>query len=180
MIFLQRRKRKLYWISNNAGLFSHFFQVKYMSAIASNWNRHLVVVPYKSVHTSSDKSDNKSINLCKIFDFTAGGSSLTSNHSISCDTPPKNSSKHCFLRFQTLSRFDQISNYCYAGKVWGKSAIVPLRQKLEVMSLSPRLVFTNRYRQLFASVVLQLLSVGGRNVSYTFTRMPTHCVVHWR
>jgi hypothetical protein len=148
-----------------------------MSAIARNWNRSLVVVPYKSVHTSSEIADNKSINLCKIFYFTAGDSSLTS---ISCDTPPKNSSKHCFLRFQTLSRFDQISNYCYAGKVWGKSGIVPLRQKLEVMNLSPRLVFTNRYRQLFASVVLQLLSVGGKNVSFPFTRLPSHCVVHWR
>ena len=151
-----------------------------MSAIASNWNRNLVVVPYKSVHTSSDILDNNGINLCRIFNFTTDGNSLTSNHTISCETPPKNSSKHCFLRFQTLNRFDQIPNYCYAGKVWGKSGIVPLRQKLKVMKLSPRLVFTNRYRQLFASVVQQLLSVQGRNGSKILTRLPTYCVVHWR
>lgn len=147
-----------------------------MSAIASNWNRDLVIVPYKSIH--ADKEERKAVNLCSILNFTSGG-----EHPISCSALMRNSTKNCFIRFQALNRFDKMPNLCYSGKVWGKSGIVPLRQKLEVMMLSPRLEFTNTYRRLFASVVQQLLSVEGsesKNSSVILSRMPTYCVVHWR
>jgi len=147
-----------------------------MSAIASNWNRDLVVVPYKSIH--ADKEDRKAVNLCSILNFTSG-----SELPISCGALLRNYTKNCFVRFQALNRFDKIPNFCYSGKVWGKSGVVPLRQKLEVMMLSPRLVFTNTYRELFANVVRQLLSVEdskSKNGSVILSRMPTYCVVHWR
>lgn len=56
-------KKTLYWVGNHAGLFSHFMQLKLMYALANKLNRHLIVVPTKSVHYEVD------IDMCRVFDL---------------------------------------------------------------------------------------------------------------
>src|SRR5688500_874351 len=61
-----KEKKTLIWQSNNAGLFSHFFQTKYMYALAANLSRTLTIALYTDSTHAKD-----SVVLCDIFNFTS-------------------------------------------------------------------------------------------------------------
>lgn len=172
--------RKLYWVSNSAGLFSHFFQLKYLLAIATKLNRKLILVPYNSVHKVVDNHSgkNKIINFCKIFNFSHINNG-NGGEKVSCAPIPRNESKNCFLRVRALFRFNDREVICFGGKVWGATGVVPLKEKSRVMNLPPRLIFADQYQTMYESILTELLEEGKGTVNIE-EKMPPFCVIHWR
>ena len=156
-------KRNLYWVSNNAGLFSHFFQIKYLYATAIKWHRNLVIIPYKTIHLTDLKKNNKSIaiNLCDIFVLNDDSKS---SQSISCKKSLKISAMKCYPKFRSLQRFSHLKDVCFSGRVWGKSGVIPLHQKLEIMNLHPKLNFQIKYINKFINVI-NFLNININNIS---------------
>ena len=150
-----------------------------MYAIASMWDRNLVILPYKSIHKvmDSDSGKNKFIDLCSVFNF-----SILSrpNSRISCEPFGNNVSLACYPKFRALKRFHNDNDVCFGGKVWGKSGVIPFQQKLDVMNFPPKMIFADAYQNLFSRLVKQLASIGGKNQINPTSQLPPYCVVHWR
>ena len=66
--------RELVWVSNRAGLFSHYLSFKLMYHFASKFGRHLLVAP----HTSPHYDEATVVDMCSIFDFQSKLSCLPS------------------------------------------------------------------------------------------------------
>lgn len=141
---------------NNAGLYSHFFQVKYMYHLASMWNRDLVILPYESIHTK----DVKSINLCEIFEWQllkiqCESSSKTKrieviNYvSVEVNAPSNNPFKKCLRSLRPGKNYRKVQHLCFKGLVWGPSTVIQQQDKMEIMQYEPRLVFQETYQDLF-------------------------------
>lgn len=147
-----------YWRSNNAGLYSHFFQVKYIHHLASKWNRDLVILPYKSIHTN----DLETINLCEIFEWEvlkircespyAVRIEVINNVSVEVKAPSNKTFKKCVVKIRPEKDYSEIQHLCFKGLVWGPSFVIPQQLKMDIMEYAPRLIFKEKYQDLFNSI----------------------------
>lgn len=152
---------KLYWVPNNAGLFSHFLQLKIMYYKSLEFRRKLVVVPTKSPHYG-----NRTIDMCSVF--------LFSKDAIICEPLP--SSVSCFRDYPSLVAGNRSSfDICYDGTITFGTPARGRRFVLQAVDL-PFLLELNPKHLLLASqfkvALRQTTDAYGQSFSYT--------VVHWR
>jgi len=131
----------------------------------------LIIVPFRSVHSVS----NEDINLCRLFNFSMEANE-TRSHEIKCSTHSiRRSSLNCALRFRALKRYDKEREFCFAGKVFGNSGVVPFQKKLQIMNFHPRLKFGSKFHQTFLSILHRAY-----NLNSTGPNRPSFAVIHWR
>ena len=90
--------RKLYFVPNNAGLFSVFLQTKAMYAFAISIHRKLVMVPTRSIHYG-----NSALNICSIFNISSR---------VSCQRIPPD-----LKCSNTIKPFLRKANICFNGMI---------------------------------------------------------------
>ena len=91
---------ELYWVSNNAGLYSHFLQLKILFERSREVERSLVIVPSTSPHYHS-----AIMNMCDIFQLP---------NQIRCAELPSNVS--CTDSFDKIKR-KRGTDVCYSGSI---------------------------------------------------------------
>jgi hypothetical protein len=147
----------LVWKSNNAGLFSHFFQAKYMNSIAASLNRSLHILPFlDSFHTSKNR---ERVNLCDVIYMD----------NITCGRHRAGKCVHTWKEVETLAGEVDV---CFGGFVFGTNGVVPLKYKIEVLDYPPQLKFKEKYVNYFTQVKANIFGVHGA--------MPFYITVHWR
>lgn len=158
-------KKSLIWKPNDAGLYSHFFQTKYMAGIASRYDRTLSIAPYSD---STHAKDKGSIVLCDIFDFEGSSVSCLRSHNSTKGTM-------CYKYFDFLATpaSARSRSLCFDGRVFGRSGIVPNATRLAAMNVGPKLLFAKKYVSWYESIRSRFIkSLPNKNNQYI--------VVHWR
>jgi hypothetical protein len=153
--------RQLFWVPNNAGLFSHFLQLKIVHKLASELGRTLVVAPTQSPHYG-----NLTIDMCAIFDFP---------RSVSCAAIPEEVS--CSKDAKVLAKKKGQSDVCYSGTITFGAQVRGRHFIIRAVDLPVRLQFSPAHRQLadsFFNALVQHVGHGNQNVPVALT------VVHWR
>ncbi len=137
--------KNLIWNSNDAGLFSHFFQTKYMNQVAKSLNRTLIIVPY---HDTVHAKNISHVNLCDIFDFSKEQITCPQNRS---DIMPLLKMR-CSKLFSSLEHQTTMKNVCFNGKIFGTSGIVSLEDRLAINNVTPRLKFNQSNVVIFNQI----------------------------
>jgi hypothetical protein len=151
--------RQLFWVPNNAGLFSHFLQLKIVHKLASELERTLVVAPTQSPHYG-----NLTIDMCAIFDFP---------RSVSCAAIPEE--VPCSKNAKDLTKKKGKPDVCYSGTISFGAQVRGRHFIIRAVDLPVRLQFSPAHRALadrFFNALVQ--HVGQRNEPFALT------VVHWR
>lgn len=130
-------QRLLIWKSNNAGLFSHYFQAKYMHHVAATYNRTLVLLPFRdSAHTTGEL---ELLLLCNVFDM---GPNMTCLRRV----PVKKGD--CFEDHGGFERENDELHVCFRGLVF-PTTTPSFQERRMVLDAEPRVAFRNRYVLLF-------------------------------
>lgn len=149
----------LYWVPNQAGLFSHFLQLKIMQQSAAHVSRTLTIVPTGSPHYG-----NVTIDMCSIFNLPFG---------IHCGLPPTD--LMCKKNFKEIARMKSDAEVCYSGTITFGSKEKGRKFVLQAVDLPIRVAFTAHYQtvaDLFHRTLMQMKSLLEDPTDFA--------VVHWR
>ena len=159
-----------------------------MAHIAELWNRILVILPYQSIHTK----DIGNIDLCSIFNFSSSqiicedvkdplharsdndsDSNMNMNINMNMTIAEKHRKflKNCKTFLRRDRKYGSIKHLCFKGLVWGPSNILGLEDKIDIMEYEPRLVFNQKYKDLFLRIKQSALK---------HYNIENAAVVHWR
>lgn len=145
--------REVIWRSNEAGFYSHFFQMKYMYHVAQLYNRSLVVESFKCVHFPPHEGD---INFCQIFELP----------NVRCITRGT-SRVPCMASYDEVFHADH-PTVCLSMKEFNNPNVV--KEKVAIASSLPRLQVKSSYIKVFE----RLKAKAGLKSKEEYT------VVHWR
>jgi hypothetical protein len=150
---------QLYWVPNNAGLFSHFLQLKIVNKLATELERDLVVAPTHSPHYG-----NMTIDMCSIFEFPS---------SISCAAIP--GEVPCTKNVRDLTAKKTSTRVCYSGTITFGAQVRGRHFIIRAVDLPLRLRFSATHREIadqFFQALVQHAKLEDRKFTLT--------VVHWR
>ena len=157
---------KLYWVPNNAGLFSQFLQLKIMAKHASEIARELIVVPTSSPHYGS-----KTINMCDIFMLP---------YNVTCAPLPPG--MYCEKNFKKIHRAHESQDACYIGTIAFNTDIRVRTHILNAVQLSTKFQFTEKYvafANKFQEQLERIACTRTASMGCAEGRIP-FAVVHWR
>lgn len=157
----------LVWDSNDSGIFSHFFQLKYVNSVAKSVGRSLTVATFSTAH-----NNGTTISLCNVFDLPH----------ISCQQP-NTRNKNCFSKFNKAFQSSTKNTICFRGLLWGNSGVVPARQRLNVMVMKPFLNFQNPYKKKYDIVHEMVMDLMQQHIKAVLAEQELrnrYTVVHWR
>ena len=150
---------QLYWVPNNAGLFSHFLQLKLMNKQSVELNRQLVIIPTFSPHYG-----NASIDMCSIFELPA---------IVSCAA--RSEGMKCVTDYKIIQELQNMQEVCYKGSITLGGKGQGREYVLEAVDFPIRLQFTPEYKLIASKFQSALTALAG--LRYNPSLMT---VVHWR
>lgn len=160
----EQGKKYLFFVTNNAGLFSQFLQTRAMYKKAREVGYNLVLSPTKSKHY-----DNTIVNMCDIFDLPSD---------ILCKYPP--TGIPCLEKWPNEVYFTSKANaFCYSGSITFKNDNMAARKYiLDAVDYNRlKLEFSDwalKYWKEFKSSFRAIIKARGYDARSPYT------AVHWR
>ena len=186
--------RTLVWRPKNTGVFSQFFQLKYLNKVAREYSRKLIIEAFVSpVHFGK----NAIISMCSIFALSSSNiSCIVSNNITDKSTEALGGRKSKITKGPlkkkvSLSCSNQLrkqfltlnsSEVCFNGVLFGSTGLVPLRHRMSIVALdSPILQFTSMFMDLYSRLLYpELLRLARKISTSARARDGEWTVVHWR